>query len=167
LDTVQDFEDLLAIFERHEVRHLIIGGLAFIYHAKPRYTEPRRPGSTSTPSSRSRSRSTTPGIERTFASSSSFASAGRAASRGQPLIRRPLVRPAQVIYTFWGATAAPGSVPEAFDTEAVHRVIGADEGFGDTIPIPGPAPREWGRVPERRVNASARRLGGPRRSGCG
>jgi len=37
VDTVQDFEDLLAIFERHEVRHVIIGGLAFIYHAKPRY----------------------------------------------------------------------------------------------------------------------------------
>jgi hypothetical protein len=39
LDTVQDFEDLLALFERHEVRYLIIGGLAFIYHAKPRYTK--------------------------------------------------------------------------------------------------------------------------------
>jgi len=39
LDTVQDFEDLLVTFDRHEVRHLIIGGLAFIYHAKPRYTK--------------------------------------------------------------------------------------------------------------------------------
>jgi hypothetical protein len=39
LDTVQDFEDLLAIFERHQVRYLVIGGLAFIYHAKPRYTK--------------------------------------------------------------------------------------------------------------------------------
>lgn len=39
MDTVRDFEDLLAIFDRHEVRHLIIGGLAFIYHAKPRYTK--------------------------------------------------------------------------------------------------------------------------------
>jgi len=39
VDTVQDFEDLLAHFGRHEVRHLIIGGLAFIYHAKPRYTK--------------------------------------------------------------------------------------------------------------------------------
>jgi hypothetical protein len=39
LDTIQDFEDLLALFERHEVHHLIIGGLAFIYHAKPRYTK--------------------------------------------------------------------------------------------------------------------------------
>jgi hypothetical protein len=33
LDTVQDFEDLLALLERREVRYLIIGGLAFIYHA--------------------------------------------------------------------------------------------------------------------------------------
>ena len=39
MDTVQDFEDLLALFERHEVRYLIVGGLAFIYHAKPRYTK--------------------------------------------------------------------------------------------------------------------------------
>ena len=39
MDTVQDFEDLLATFERHEVRYVIIGGLAFIYHAKPRYTK--------------------------------------------------------------------------------------------------------------------------------
>lgn len=39
MDTVQDFEDLLALLERHEVRYLIIGGLAFIYHAKPRYTK--------------------------------------------------------------------------------------------------------------------------------
>ena len=39
MDTVQDFEDLLALLEKHEVRYLIIGGLAFIYHAKPRYTK--------------------------------------------------------------------------------------------------------------------------------
>ena len=39
MDTVQDFEDLLALLERHEVQYLIIGGLAFIYHAKPRYTK--------------------------------------------------------------------------------------------------------------------------------
>lgn len=39
MDTVQDFEDLLALLERHKVRYLIIGGLAFIYHAKPRYTK--------------------------------------------------------------------------------------------------------------------------------
>ena len=39
MDTVEDFEDLLDLFERHQVRYLIIGGLAFIYHAKPRYTK--------------------------------------------------------------------------------------------------------------------------------
>lgn len=39
MEAIQDFEDLLEIFERHEVRYLIIGGLAFIYHAKPRYTK--------------------------------------------------------------------------------------------------------------------------------
>jgi len=39
MDTVQDFEDLLALLEEHGVRYLIIGGLAFIYHAKPRYTK--------------------------------------------------------------------------------------------------------------------------------
>ena len=39
MDTVADFEDLLEIFERFEARYLIIGGLAFIYHAKPRFTK--------------------------------------------------------------------------------------------------------------------------------
>lgn len=39
MDTVSDFEDLLAALNEHEVRYLIIGGLAFIYHAKPRYTK--------------------------------------------------------------------------------------------------------------------------------
>ena len=39
MDAVQDFEDLLALLEHFEVRYLIIGGLAFIYHAKPRYTK--------------------------------------------------------------------------------------------------------------------------------
>jgi hypothetical protein len=39
LDTVQDFEDMLEFLERFEVRYLIIGGLAFIYHAKPRFTK--------------------------------------------------------------------------------------------------------------------------------
>ncbi len=39
MDTVKDFEDLLDLFENHGVRYLIIGGLAFIYHAKPRYTK--------------------------------------------------------------------------------------------------------------------------------
>ena len=39
MDTVQDFEDLLALLEQFGVRYLIIGGLAFIFHAKPRYTK--------------------------------------------------------------------------------------------------------------------------------
>lgn len=30
---------MLELLERFEVRYLIIGGLAFIYHAKPRYTK--------------------------------------------------------------------------------------------------------------------------------
>jgi hypothetical protein len=39
MEAIADFEDLLALFEAHHVRYLIVGGLAFIYHAKPRYTK--------------------------------------------------------------------------------------------------------------------------------
>jgi len=39
MDAIGDFEDMLSLLERHEVKYLIIGGLAFIYHAKPRYTK--------------------------------------------------------------------------------------------------------------------------------
>jgi hypothetical protein len=39
METIQDFEDMLELLKKHEVRYLIIGGLAFIYHAKPRYTK--------------------------------------------------------------------------------------------------------------------------------
>lgn len=39
MDTIEDFEDLLDAFERFGVRYLVIGGLAFIFHAKPRYTK--------------------------------------------------------------------------------------------------------------------------------
>jgi hypothetical protein len=39
VDTVEDFEDILELFARHQVRYLIVGGLAFIFHAKPRYTK--------------------------------------------------------------------------------------------------------------------------------
>jgi hypothetical protein len=39
VDTVQDFEDILDLLDRYHVRYLIVGGLAFIYHAKPRYTK--------------------------------------------------------------------------------------------------------------------------------
>ncbi|CAB1059103.1 hypothetical protein D1BOALGB6SA_3861 [Olavius sp. associated proteobacterium Delta 1] len=39
MEAIQDFEDMLLFFDKHKVRYLIIGGLAFIYHAKPRYTK--------------------------------------------------------------------------------------------------------------------------------
>ena len=39
MEASSDFEDMLAVLEEHQVRYLIIGGLAFIYHAKPRYTK--------------------------------------------------------------------------------------------------------------------------------
>jgi len=39
VDGSQDFEDLLTLFAHHEVRYLVVGGLAFVYHAKPRYTK--------------------------------------------------------------------------------------------------------------------------------
>lgn len=39
METIRDFEDLPALLARHHVRYLIIGGLAFIYHAKPRFTK--------------------------------------------------------------------------------------------------------------------------------
>ena len=39
MDAVRDFEDLLDAMRRHDVRYLIVGGLAFIYHAKPRFTK--------------------------------------------------------------------------------------------------------------------------------
>lgn len=39
METIQDFEDMLELLHRHRVKYLIIGGLAFIYHAKPRYTK--------------------------------------------------------------------------------------------------------------------------------
>lgn len=39
MEAIQDFEDMLELLQKHEVEYLIIGGLAFIYHAKPRYTK--------------------------------------------------------------------------------------------------------------------------------
>jgi len=39
METIQDFEGMLFLLNKHEVKYLIIGGLAFIYHAKPRYTK--------------------------------------------------------------------------------------------------------------------------------
>ncbi len=39
METISDFEELLKFLEKHRAEYLIIGGLAFIYHAKPRYTK--------------------------------------------------------------------------------------------------------------------------------
>jgi hypothetical protein len=39
VETIQDFEDMLSLLNKHRARYLIVGGLAFIYHAKPRYTK--------------------------------------------------------------------------------------------------------------------------------
>ena len=41
--TIPDFEDMLALLGKHSVRYLVVGGLAFIYHAKPRFTKASRP----------------------------------------------------------------------------------------------------------------------------
>ena len=39
MDSIRDFEDLLFLLEKHQVKYLIVGGLAFIFHAKPRFTK--------------------------------------------------------------------------------------------------------------------------------
>ncbi len=39
METIPDFEDILAELEQARVEYLIVGGMAFIYHAKPRYTK--------------------------------------------------------------------------------------------------------------------------------
>jgi len=39
MNSVPDFEDMLALMNQHAVKYLIVGGLAFIYHAKPRFTK--------------------------------------------------------------------------------------------------------------------------------
>ncbi len=39
MKTIDDFQDMLRTLEEHGVRYLIIGGMAFIYHVKPRYTK--------------------------------------------------------------------------------------------------------------------------------
>lgn len=39
MNSIADFEDMLALLNDNNVRYLIIGGLAFIFHAKPRYTK--------------------------------------------------------------------------------------------------------------------------------
>jgi predicted nucleotidyltransferase len=39
MKTVSDFEDMLSLLEKHCVRYLVIGGVAFVFHVKPRYTK--------------------------------------------------------------------------------------------------------------------------------
>lgn len=39
MEAIPDFEDFLELLAEHEVRYLIVGGLAFIFHAKPRFTK--------------------------------------------------------------------------------------------------------------------------------
>lgn len=39
MQVIRDFLDLLELFEKHGVRYAIVGGLAFIYHARPRATK--------------------------------------------------------------------------------------------------------------------------------
>ena len=39
METIKDFEDILLLLDKYKVKYLIIGGLAFIYHAKQRYTK--------------------------------------------------------------------------------------------------------------------------------
>ena len=39
MDAIRDFEDLLMLMDKHNVRYLVVGGMAFIFHAKPRFTK--------------------------------------------------------------------------------------------------------------------------------
>lgn len=39
METIPDFEDMLSLLDSHRVRYLIVGGLAFTYHVKPRFTK--------------------------------------------------------------------------------------------------------------------------------
>ena len=39
MEAQQDFRDLLALFNAHEIDYLIIGAHALAYHGSPRYTE--------------------------------------------------------------------------------------------------------------------------------
>ncbi len=42
MNSIPDFEDMLARLNRHAVKYLIVGGLAFIYHAKSRRSVRKR-----------------------------------------------------------------------------------------------------------------------------
>lgn len=39
METSPDFEDMLKLLGEHHVRYLIVGGMAFTYHARPRQTK--------------------------------------------------------------------------------------------------------------------------------
>ncbi|HEV8580367.1 MAG TPA: DUF6036 family nucleotidyltransferase [Thermoanaerobaculia bacterium] len=39
MNVSKDFEELLAFFDARKVRALVVGGYAFAFHAKPRYTK--------------------------------------------------------------------------------------------------------------------------------
>ena len=39
MESIQNFEDMLTLLRQHEVRYLVVEGLAFIYHATPRCTK--------------------------------------------------------------------------------------------------------------------------------
>lgn len=38
MEVQQDFKELLALFNAHKVKYLIVGGYALAYHGVPRYT---------------------------------------------------------------------------------------------------------------------------------
>ena len=35
----EDYKDILAVFAKHRVRYLVIGGYAVVYYTEPRYTK--------------------------------------------------------------------------------------------------------------------------------
>ena len=39
MNSISDFEDMLQLLEKRKARYLIVGGLAVLYHAQPRYTK--------------------------------------------------------------------------------------------------------------------------------
>ncbi len=39
MEVNKDFEDFLYLLEKNKVRYLIIGGYAFVFHAKPKFTK--------------------------------------------------------------------------------------------------------------------------------
>jgi len=39
MDVLKDFEELFALFDAKEIRALVVGGYAFAFHARPRYTK--------------------------------------------------------------------------------------------------------------------------------